>query len=56
MDINELLNELYSYSMHGIKLGLENIKKICEKLGNPQDSYKIIHIAEIGRASCRERV
>lgn len=27
MDINELLDELYSYSMHGIKLGLENIKK-----------------------------
>lgn len=45
MDINELLDELYSYSMHGIKLGLENIKKICEELGNPQDSYKIIHIA-----------
>lgn len=45
MNINELLDELYSYSMHGIKLGLENIKKICEELGNPQNSYKIIHIA-----------
>ena len=39
MNINELLDELYSYSMHGIKLGLENIKKICEELGNPQNSY-----------------
>lgn len=45
MEIEKLLDELYSYSMHGIKLGLENIKKICEELGNPQESYKIIHIA-----------
>jgi dihydrofolate synthase/folylpolyglutamate synthase len=41
----ELLEELYSYSMHGIKLGLENIKKICIELGNPQNNYRIIHIA-----------
>ncbi|MDR1834256.1 MAG: bifunctional folylpolyglutamate synthase/dihydrofolate synthase [Fusobacteriaceae bacterium] len=40
-----LLEELYAYSMHGIKLGLENIRKICGELGNPQDSFKIIHVA-----------
>lgn len=45
MEIDKLLDELYSYSMHGIKLGLENINRICEELGNPQESYKIIHIA-----------
>lgn len=45
MEIDILLDELYAYSMHGIKLGLENIKKICEELGNPQKDYKIIHIA-----------
>lgn len=45
MDMDLLLNELYSYSMHGIKLGLENIKILCDKLGNPQDDYKVIHIA-----------
>ncbi len=28
MNIDQLLDELYSYSMHGIKLGLENIEKI----------------------------
>lgn len=28
-----------------IKNGLENIKSICELLGNPQDKYPIIHIA-----------
>lgn len=45
MEMDSLLNELYSYSMHGIKLGLENIKTLCESLGNPQNDYKIIHIA-----------
>ena len=45
MNIDQLLDELYSYSMHGIKLGLENIEKICKELGNPEKSYKIIHIA-----------
>lgn len=44
MEINELLNELYSYSLFGIKLGLENIQKICDYLGNPEKKYKIIHI------------
>lgn len=45
MKINELLEELYSYSLHSIKLGLDNIREICEELGNPQNDYKIIHIA-----------
>lgn len=45
MEINSLLDELYSYSMHGIKLGLENIKTLCKELGNPQNDYKIIHVA-----------
>ncbi len=44
MEINKLLDELYSYSLHGIKLGLENIQKICDSLGNPEKNYKIIHI------------
>ncbi|MDY2981616.1 MAG: folylpolyglutamate synthase/dihydrofolate synthase family protein [Fusobacterium sp.] len=44
MEMNELLNELYSYSLHGIKLGLENIQKICDSLGNPEKNYKIVHI------------
>ncbi|MFK4786170.1 bifunctional folylpolyglutamate synthase/dihydrofolate synthase [Fusobacterium sp. MFO224] len=45
MEIKELLEELYSYSFFGIKLGLDNMKKICELLGNPQDKYKIIHVS-----------
>lgn len=45
LDIDRVLDELYSYSKFGIKLGLENIKSILEILGNPQDAYKVIHIA-----------
>lgn len=45
MEIEKLLDELYSYSMHGIKLGLENIKTLCRELGEPQKNYKVIHIA-----------
>ncbi|MEF9932768.1 MAG: folylpolyglutamate synthase/dihydrofolate synthase family protein [Cetobacterium sp.] len=44
MDINQLLDELYSYSMHGIKLGLSNIEKLCEEMGNPEKDYKVIHV------------
>ena len=44
MEINKLLEELYSYSLFGIKLGLDNIQKICDELGNPEKKYKIIHI------------
>ena len=44
MKIYELLDELYSYSLFGIKLGLDNIQKICDELGNPEKKYKIIHI------------
>ncbi len=45
MNIESLLDELYAYSMHGIKLGLENIKALCKELGNPERDYKVIHIA-----------
>ncbi|WP_022818712.1 bifunctional folylpolyglutamate synthase/dihydrofolate synthase [Fusobacterium russii] len=44
MNIDNLLEELYSYSMFSIRLGLDNIKEICKHLGNPQDSYKVIHV------------
>lgn len=44
MNIDNLLEELYSYSMFSIRLGLDNIKEICKHLDNPQNSYKVIHI------------
>lgn len=44
MEMEKLLNELYSHSLTNIKLGLENIKNLCEKLGNPQNDYRVIHV------------
>jgi len=44
MHIDDLLEELYAYSMFSIRLGLDNIKEICKYLGNPEKSYKVIHI------------
>ncbi len=45
LNIKETLEELYSLSATGIKLGLDNIREILDLMGNPQDSYKIVHIA-----------
>ena len=44
MNYKNCIDWLYSFEKFGIKLGLERIKHICNKLGNPQNSYKIIHI------------
>ncbi len=45
MNINEAIDKLYSMHKFGVKLGLENIKKLLEFLGNPQNNFKTIHIA-----------
>ena len=45
MNIEKLLEELYSYSLHGVKLGLKNIEDICKAMNNPQMNYKTIHVA-----------
>lgn len=45
MNYEEALKYIYDTYKFGSKLGLENIKKLCELLGNPQDKYKTIHIA-----------
>jgi dihydrofolate synthase/folylpolyglutamate synthase len=41
----ELLGWLYSLENFGIKLGLENMKRLLDALGNPQNSYRTIHVA-----------
>jgi len=41
----EILDWLYGLSVHGIKLGLTNITELLRRLGNPQDSFRKIHIA-----------
>lgn len=40
-----ILNEVYDLQKFAIKLGLQNIKALCEFLGNPQRAYPSIHIA-----------
>ncbi|OQY42193.1 MAG: diaminohydroxyphosphoribosylaminopyrimidine deaminase [Fusobacteriia bacterium 4572_74] len=45
MNIDKTLEELYSLTNMGIKLGLDNIKNILKLMGNPQNNYKILHIA-----------
>lgn len=43
--IEKITQELYDYGMFAEKMYLENIRKMCEDLGNPQDKLKTIHIA-----------
>lgn len=39
------LDYLYSLQYFGIKLGLENTAHLLDRLGNPQDALRIVHIA-----------
>jgi dihydrofolate synthase/folylpolyglutamate synthase len=45
MNIQQGLDKLFSLHTFGIKLGLDNIKKFLDIIGNPQDKLKIFHIA-----------
>jgi dihydrofolate synthase / folylpolyglutamate synthase len=45
MNYNEALKYIHESHKFGIRLGLDNIKKLLELLGNPQDNLKIIHVA-----------
>jgi len=42
---SQTLNELFDLQKFAIKLGLDNIRFLCEKMGNPQQAYPTIHIA-----------
>lgn len=45
MDIEKPLQKLFSLHTFGIKLGLENIKKFLNYIGNPQRELRTFHIA-----------
>ena len=45
MNYKEAIEKLTSSGMFYIDLGLDRIRVVLEKLGNPQDSLKCIHIA-----------
>ncbi|MDE7105389.1 MAG: bifunctional folylpolyglutamate synthase/dihydrofolate synthase [Ruminococcus sp.] len=40
-----VLEYLKTASLRGSKLGLERITELCERLGNPQNKIKVIHVA-----------
>jgi dihydrofolate synthase/folylpolyglutamate synthase len=45
MNFPESLDYLYGLQQFGIKLGLENIRELLERLGGPQGDYRIVHVA-----------
>ena len=45
MNYEEAIEYIHSTYKFGSKLGLENIGRLTELLGNPQDSYIVIHVA-----------
>jgi len=44
-DYSDAVNYLYGLQKHGIKLGLDNTRRLLSLLGNPQNSFKSVHIA-----------
>ncbi len=45
MTFREAVRHLNSRQMFGVKLGLDNIAALLQRLGNPEKSFKSIHIA-----------
>ena len=45
MNYTETLSYIHSLGNFSLPAGLDRIKKVMNKLGNPQDSFKSIHIA-----------
>lgn len=45
MNYKEALEYVDSIGKYGIVPGLDSIKELCRRLGNPQDSLKFVHIA-----------
>lgn len=44
-NIDEALNYIHSTNKFGSKLGLDNIRELLKRLGNPEKKLKIIHVA-----------
>lgn len=42
---SKTISELYELQQFSVKMGLENISLLCKKLGNPQFSFPVIHVA-----------
>src|SRR5256885_13817680 len=44
MDYQTTLEHLYRLERFGIKLGLENIRRLLSLLGDPQRGLKVLHV------------
>ncbi|PLX83604.1 MAG: bifunctional folylpolyglutamate synthase/dihydrofolate synthase [Desulfuromonas sp.] len=44
MDFRQSLEYLYGLQRFGIKLGLDNIRALLERLGHPESGYGIVHV------------
>ncbi|ALC17545.1 folylpolyglutamate synthase/dihydrofolate synthase [Desulfuromonas soudanensis] len=44
MDYQQSLDYLYGLQRFGIKLGLENIRALLDRLGHPEAGYAIVHV------------
>ncbi len=42
---NPLRTYLFDLTMHGVKLGLENIRFLLDRAGNPEGAYPTVHVA-----------
>ena len=45
MDYKQVVEYIYNLERFGMKLGLHNIRYLLERMGHPERSYKVIHIA-----------
>lgn len=45
LTMQEIIDEIFDYGFTGKKFDLENISRILQELGNPEKSYKVIHVA-----------
>ena len=45
MNYSETLDWLFSLEHMGVKLGLDNVKELLQRLGNPQDEFRSVHVA-----------
>ena len=56
MNYEEAMNFIQNTSKFGSVLGLDNIKELLERLGNPQDQLKVVHIAGTNGKESSEKV
>jgi dihydrofolate synthase/folylpolyglutamate synthase len=44
-DLAATLARLYALEPHGARLGLDRVQAACQKLGNPERAFEVVHVA-----------